>query len=137
MKKVYIVDDDRDIIDAMTIVLKSAGYEVGSQTDDHDVAANAIRYGADLIILDVMFPENEGAGFEVARALRENEATRSVPILMLSAVNERRIYPGRFTNKDRDEAWLPVNEFVEKPINPKALLERVAALLGVCSCIHG
>ena len=128
MKKVYIVDDDKNIVDALSIVLKSAGYEVGAQHDDKNVVPNVLAFGADLVILDVMFPEDSGAGFELARALKGDERTSRLPILMLSAINERGIYTGSFSNRDRDPTWLPVQEFVEKPVSPKALLAKVAAL---------
>ena len=128
MKKIYIVDDDKHIIESVSMVLKSAGYEVGSQTDDRNVVDKVKAFGPNLIILDVMFPENEGAGFEMARELRQSPSTASIPILMLSAVNERELYPGKFSNEDRDASWLPVQEFVEKPIDPKSLLEKVKEL---------
>lgn len=130
MAKVYIVDDDRDIVDSLTIILKSKGHEVGSQNDENSVAKNAAGFNADLIILDVIFPENESAGFEMARELKNDDSTKNIPILMLSAVNERGVYPGSFSDKDRDDAWLPVERFVEKPIDPKTLIEKVNELLG-------
>ncbi len=130
MKKVYIVDDDKSIVESLSIVLKSAGYEIGSQNDDKNVADNARKFGADLIILDVMFPEDMGAGFEVARSLKSDERTSRIPILMLSAINERGIYAGTFSNRDRDNTWLPVQEFVEKPVSPRVLLQKVEALCG-------
>jgi DNA-binding response OmpR family regulator len=130
MKKVYIVDDDKSIVESLSIVLKSAGYEVGCQNDDKNVVDNARKFGADLIILDVMFPEDMGAGFEVARSLKGDQHTSGIPILMLSAINERGIYAGTFSNRDRDNTWLPVQEFVEKPVSPRVLLQKVEALCG-------
>jgi DNA-binding response OmpR family regulator len=130
MKKVYIVDDDKSIVESLSIVLKSAGYEIGCQNDDKNVPDNARKFGADLIILDVMFPEDMGAGFEVARSLKGDERTSRIPILMLSAINERGIYAGTFSNRDRDNTWLPVQEFVEKPVSPRVLLQKVEALCG-------
>ena len=130
MKKVYIVDDDKSIVESLSIVLKSAGYEVGYQNDDKNVVDNARKFGADLIILDVMFPEDMGAGFEVARSLKGDQSTTGIPILMLSAITERGIYAGTFSNRDRDNTWLPVQEFVEKPVSPRVLLQKVEALCG-------
>lgn len=129
MKRIYIVDDDRNIVESLSIVLKSKGYEVASQNDEENLVPNVRNFNPDLIILDVMFPEDDGAGFGMARLLRKNSQTESIPILMLSAVNERGIYPGKFSNQDRDESWLPVNEFVEKPIKPNELLEKVEKML--------
>lgn len=134
MKKVYIVDDDKNIVDSLSMVLKNAGYEVGAQFDDRDVVENTARFGADLVILDVMFPEDGGLGFELARRYRTDRRTEKTPILMLSAINERHLYPGRFSNKDRNETWIPVEHFVDKPVAPKALLQKVDELLNKDTC---
>ena len=129
MKNVYIVDDDRDIVDAMSIVLKSAGYNVGFQNDELNLVKNVISFNPDIIILDVIFPENPNAGFEMSRLLKNNKKTKNIPIMMLSAVNEKGLYGFTFSNKDRDESFLPVEEFVEKPIMPDELLKKVAIIL--------
>jgi CheY-like chemotaxis protein len=128
VKRVYVVDDDRDIVESISIVLEGNGYEVGAQYDDKNVVPNVAEFGADLVILDVMFPEDSGAGFELARALKSDERTSGLPILMLSAINETGIYAGKFSRRDRDPSLLPVEDFVEKPISPKALLEKVELL---------
>jgi DNA-binding response OmpR family regulator len=128
VKRVYVVDDDKSIVESLSIVLESAGYEVGAQYDDKNVVDNVAGFSADLIILDVMFPEDSGAGFKLARALKADERTSRLPILMLSAVNETGTYTGSFSNRDVNPGWLPVEEFVEKPISPKALLARVELL---------
>ena len=64
MKKIYIIDDDRDIVESMSMVLKANGYEVSAQYNDENVVENVLKYNPDLIILDVMFPENNSIGFE-------------------------------------------------------------------------
>jgi DNA-binding response OmpR family regulator len=130
MKKVYIIDDDRDMVDSMTIILTKNNYEVVAQYDDENIEAKVREHRPDLIILDVMFPEDSSAGFSIARRLKDDAELARIPIIMLSAINEQGIYLGRFTNRDIDEAWLPVNVFVEKPISAKALVEKVGALIG-------
>jgi len=130
MKKVYIIDDDHDIVDSMTIVLQANGYAVAAQYDEQDVEVNVRAEKPDLIILDVMFPEDSSAGFEIARRLKADDTLQKIPILMLSAINERGIYVGKFSNKDRDESFLPVNLFLEKPLRPNMLIERVSSLIG-------
>ncbi len=129
MKRVYIVDDEPSIVESVTMVLESKGYVVGSQNDDKDVVDNVLAFDADLVILDVMMPEDSAAGFKMARALKDDERTRDLPRIMLTAVNEAGIYVGKFTDKDRDDAWLPVQAFVDKPVDPEVLLDRVAKLL--------
>lgn len=129
MKKIYIIDDDRDIVESMSMVLEANGYEVTAQYNDENVTLNVSQYNPDLIILDVIFPENGSAGFEIARDLKRDNNLTNIPIIMLSAVNERGIYLGRFTNQDIDESWLPISIFLDKPVQPKELLLQVKSIL--------
>lgn len=129
MKRVYIVDDEPSIVESVAMVLESKGYVVGSQNDDKDVVDNVLAFDADLVILDVMLPEDTGAGFKMARALKDDERTRDLPRIMLTAVNEAGIYVGKFSEKDKDDAWLPVQAFIDKPVDPEVLLAKVAKLL--------
>lgn len=129
MKKIYIVDDDRMIVESISIVLRAHGYQVEAQYDEKNVIDNLMRVKPDLVILDVMFPENSSAGFEMAREIKNCSTTQNIPIIMLSAINEKGIYVGTFSNKDRDDSLMPVNEFVEKPIKPENLLKKVESTL--------
>ena len=129
MKKVYIIDDDRNIVESMSIVLQSNGYAVDAQYDEEKVVGNLVAKKPDVVILDVMFPENQSAGFDIAREIRNDQRTAGIPILMLSAINEKGVYAGTFSNRDRDDSWLPVNEFIEKPLRPDQLLKKVKAVL--------
>jgi len=131
MKKIYIIDDDRDIVESMTMVLKANGFEVDAQYNDENVIENVTQYNPDLIILDVMFPENSSAGFNIARDLKRNNKLINIPIIMLSAVNERGIYLGRFADQDIDESWLPVSKFLDKPVQPKELIMQIKSLLNI------
>ena len=130
MKKIYIIDDDRDIVESISMVLKSNGYEIAAQYNDEDVANRVKKFGPDLIILDVMFPENSSAGFDIAREIKNEPSLSGVPIIMLSAINERGIYVGQFSSQDVDPEWLPVNAFIDKPVSPKELLAQVNSILG-------
>ncbi|MGZ8887097.1 MAG: response regulator transcription factor [Nitrososphaeraceae archaeon] len=131
MKKIYIIDDDRDIVESISMVLKANRFEVSAQYNDENVIENVSKYNPDLIILDVMFPENSSAGFDIARDLKRNNKLTNIPIIMLSAVNERGIYMGLFTDKDIDESWLPVSKFLDKPVQPKELLLQVKSMLNL------
>ena len=131
MKKIYIIDDDRDIVESISMVLKANGFEVSEQYNDENVIENVSKYNPDLIILDVMFPENSSAGFDIERDLKRNNKLTNIPIIMFSAVNEQGIYMGLFTDKDIDESWLPVTKFLDKPVQPKELLLQVKLLLNI------
>lgn len=128
MVKIYVVDDDPDIIDFLTLVLEKEGYKIGFQYDEIDVVGNIASFEADLIILDVIFPENDSAGFEIARKLKQDERTKNIPIIILSAVNQMGNYSGSFSNRDKNDIYLPIEEFTEKPIEPAKLLKVVKKL---------
>lgn len=128
MKKIYLVDDDVDLVESMTMTLESAGYTVKSQYDDKDIAENIRSFNPELIILDVMFPDDDGAGFKIARTISHHDSIKEIPILMLSGVNKEGDFPGKFTNRDIDDAYMPVTEFIEKPIDPKKLIAKVEEL---------
>jgi CheY-like chemotaxis protein len=91
---------------------------------------NTHAFDANLIILDVMFPENDISGFEIARELRKSDKTKHIQILLLSAINEKRIFPRAFSKQNLNGALLPVDDFVEKPIPPMDLLKKVRKMLG-------
>lgn len=129
MSKIYIIDDDRNIVESMSIVLKKNGYEVVSQYTEENVVDNLLDSKPDVVILDVMFPQNVSAGFDIAREIKKDKRVSHIPIIMLSAINEKGVYSGTFSNTDRDNSWLPVDEFVEKPIKPDQLLEKVKNII--------
>ena len=129
MEKIYIIDDDQDIVESISMVLKANDYEVAAQYNDEDVIENISKFNPDLIILDVIFPEDHSAGFKIARALKSDDKLVKIPIIMLSAVNERGIFMGRFSDQDIDQSWLPVNKFLDKPVQPKELIRLVKSVL--------
>jgi two-component system, OmpR family, alkaline phosphatase synthesis response regulator PhoP len=127
-KKILIIDDDKDIIESLQLVLESKGYDVESTLTTKGAVDLVKSLAPDLIILDVMFPESSSEGFDLARELNRDQEARQTPVLMLSAVNAR--FNLGFSNKDRDENWLPVAEFMEKPVQPLKLVQRVEELIG-------
>ena len=129
MEKIYIIDDDQDIVESISMVLKANDYEVAAQYNDEDVIENVSKFSPDLIILDVIFPEDHSAGFKIARALKTNDKLVKIPIIMLSAVNEKGIFMGRFSDQDIDQSWLPVNKFLDKPVQPDDLIRLVKSVL--------
>jgi CheY-like chemotaxis protein len=116
-RKVLVVDDEMEFVEVTSIVLERDGFEVVSANSGEEARRKAVAEKPDLIILDVMM-ETKTAGFETARWLRENEATKDIPVVMLTAVNQE--VPWRF---GPDDIWLPVDAFVDKPVTPEKLLE--------------
>lgn len=128
MSYLMIVDDDEDFAVAIAVPLRRDGYEVGIELSP-ECALKAMQVRApDLVILDVMFPEDSAAGFGMARAMRTQHPSLSrVPILVLSAVNAR--FPLGFSRKDIHEEWLPVQDIIDKPVAMDVLCGRVSELL--------
>ncbi len=128
MAYLIIIDDDDDFASAAATVLRAAGHEVAIELDVQDAVVKMEERTPDLAILDVMFPDNSSAGFELARQLQQrDDALGSVPLLMLTAVNSK--FPLGFSAKDIDDHWMPVSAFLEKPADFDALQEKVAELL--------
>ena len=128
MKKVFMVDDDVDLVAGLKAALESAGYKVSAQHDDDDLVDNVREFNPDIIILDVMFPEDAGAGFKMARSIRHHDDIKNKPVIMLSGVNTEGNIPGGIGNKDIDDMFLPITRFIDKPIDPKALIAAIEAL---------
>jgi CheY-like chemotaxis protein len=128
MAYLLIVDDDEDFANTAAIVLRKEGHDVQIELDTDDAVKSMENKLPDLVILDVMFPEDASAGFELARFMRqESEKFRDIPILMLTAINTK--FPLGFGPKDIDSQWLPVTDFLEKPVEFEVLLRRVSKLL--------
>lgn len=128
MAYLMIVDDDEDFASAASTVLRNAGHEVQIELDTDSAAKSMENRQPDLVILDVMFPEDASAGFELARTMRHyNEKLKGIPILMLTAVNAK--FPLGFGSRDIDDNWLPVSDFLEKPVDFDVLLNKTNALL--------
>ncbi len=128
MPYLMIVDDDEDFASTTATVLRKEGYDVQVELDIDSAVKSMESKPPDLAILDVMFPEDASAGFELARSMRhESGKLKNIPILMLTAINTK--FPLGFGSKDIDEDWMPITEFMEKPVDFDVLREKVAKLL--------
>ncbi len=128
MSYILILDDDEDFAAAVAKVLRDEKHEVEVLNETPGAVARMEQRPPDLVVLDVMFPEDATAGFKIARALRQSATGLArVPVLMLTAVNQK--LPVGFAARDIDPDWLPVTEFLEKPVDLDLLVERARALL--------
>jgi len=127
-RKILVIDDDPDLLLATRLPLERAGYEVHEALDEDEGLQQAKALVPDLIILDVMMGTHT-AGFQLAQELHgpdAPEALRRIPIVMVTSVHQTT--PLRF----RPESdYLPVQAFLEKPLDPRRLLEEVRKLLPV------
>ncbi len=121
MAKILVVDDDPDVVEAVSTVLQGHGHEVtGVHCREEGLAAIQAAQ-PDLLVLDCMMDQPDD-GVVMARELRKDGFTR--PILMFSNVN---MVTGM--NLEKDDDVMPVDEFQEKPVNPGDFMDKVNALL--------
>ncbi len=125
-KKILIVDDDPDITEAMTVVLETQDYDVSSVINSTDAMKQIEQTHPDLIILDVMM-DTPREGFVFSRKIKSNPDTKDIPVIMITSVKDKMGFD--FKSVAGDESWLPVEDFLDKPVQPEVLLEKVAALL--------
>lgn len=125
MPYLLIVDDDPDFASSVATVCEASGHEVATVHTTAEALERVAQRRPDGLVLDVMFPEDPTAGFELARELRRRHG--DLPILMLTAVNQQ--FPLGFSNKDIDPTWLPVTDFVEKPVDFAVLRQKIARLV--------
>jgi DNA-binding response OmpR family regulator len=123
---ILIIDDDPDITEAMTVVLRNKGYEVRSALDSEQGMERLKEARPDLIILDVMMRTSQ-EGFELSRELKHNKEYEEIPIVMLTGVKQKTGLD--FKTAAGDEDWLPVDEYLDKPVRPDVLLAKVEDLL--------
>lgn len=118
-KVVLVADDDRDIVDLVTFGLGESGYEVLEAFDGQEALDLALERLPDLCVVDVGMPRLDG--YEVTRRLRATDATRSIPIIVLTA---------RAQEADAERAFdAGATDYVRKPFSPRELESRVQALL--------
>jgi len=129
--KILIVDDDPDIVEAMRLPLEANDYEVVTAANGGEGLQRVKEEEPELIILDVMM-ESDTAGFQFSYQLRnpdpksEYAQYAKIPILMLTGIGIRR---GMSFSPEADRDFLPVDDYVEKPVQPSVLLKRIEELL--------
>lgn len=124
--KILIIDDDPDLTQALRTTLESRQYIVVTAADRSEGMQKIKDDKPDLIILDVMMATWQD-GFEMARELRADAQFKDMPILMLSAIKDRTGVG--FKSSVGDPDWLPVDRFLDKPVEPDVLLAEVDKLL--------
>jgi two-component system alkaline phosphatase synthesis response regulator PhoP len=119
MALIYIADDERNIRDLVSLGLKDSGFETAGFPDGTTLLQAVKQRSPDAIILDWMMPQPDGLA--VCRTLRENEATRRIPVLMLTARGEE---IDRVLGLE-----MGADDYIVKPFSVKELCARVRAVL--------
>ncbi|HEU5171638.1 MAG TPA: response regulator [Gemmatimonadales bacterium] len=124
--RLLIVDDDPEFVEGIRGVLTGAGYAVDAAYNPRDgfAALKARRY--DLLLLDILMGRGaEGVMF--ARKMRKEPALREIPVLIITGLREQIAF--LFPGEPLHPHLVPVDELLEKPVEPALLLEKVDTLL--------
>ena len=118
-RKILVVEDETPIREMITFVLEQNGFDVIEAEDFDQAKAKVVEPYPDLILLDWMLPG--GSGVKLAKTLKQNEYTRSIPIIMLTA---------RADEDDKVKGFeVGVDDYVTKPFSPKELIARIKAVI--------
>jgi DNA-binding NtrC family response regulator len=123
MSKILIIDDDQDLIEASKVLLEAKGHQVSSASNKEDGLKAIEESKPDILILDVMM-EQADDGIVMAQDLKKRGFIS--PIIMISGI-------GKITglDYDKDDVMVPVDVFLEKPIKPDLLVNKINELLKV------
>ncbi|MGD9859991.1 MAG: response regulator transcription factor [Marinobacterium sp.] len=119
MPRVLVVDDEPNILLSLEFLMQQAGFEVTTAEDAEQAQVLISQQVPDLILLDISLPGM--SGFDLLEQLRADEATRSLPVVMLTA-------HGREVEKEKGMA-LGASDYITKPFSTRELVSRVQALL--------
>lgn len=118
--KILVVEDEESLLKLESILLTSKGYQVTGVRDGLAALEEIARKRPDLVVLDVMLPGMDG--FQVCRAIKDDEATRSIPVIMLTAKKSAQdLERGKEAGADA---------YLTKPFKSARVLEVIEDLIG-------
>ena len=123
-KKILLVDDDPDFVQAVQVIVESGGYEVRVAYDGEEGLEAVAEEKPDLIVLDVMMPVMNG--HEACAKLKGDPETAGIPIILLTAVAER-VTTSTYSHRDMLES--EAEDYMPKPVEPAELLELIKSWL--------
>lgn len=123
MAHILLVDDDQDLIEMNRTMFSQRGHTVKVAYSSAEAQKVAQEEEFDLAVLDVMM-EDKTAGFDLARRL--HALYPDMPMIMLTGISKEMRLGYSF---QPDETWLPVSKFMEKPVNPRVLVDEAEKLL--------
>jgi len=121
-QKILIIDDDPDFVEVTKVLFETRQYEVSAAYDPDEGFAKLEQEVPDALILDVMM--GKGAeGFIMARKIRKDPRFDKMPILMLTSMREQTGFD--FPGERIHSKFLPVDDYIEKGVDPQILLDKV------------
>ena len=125
-KRLLMIDDDPDFVDGIKAIITGAGYDLDVAYNHKDGLAALNRKRYDLLLLDIMM--GRGAeGIMIARKMGQDPKLREIPVLIMTGIREQISF--LFGSQALHPHFVEVDELMEKPVEPRLLLERIEALL--------
>ena len=124
---IVLVDDDIDLVDIVSRLLRDRGYTVHSFSGSEEALAHMASHVPDLVITDLMM-ESLDSGFAFSRRIKETPELTHVPVIIITAAGSRRGFDFRPEGPDDLEA-MHIAAFLEKPVNSKQLLAKIAEVI--------
>jgi CheY-like chemotaxis protein len=124
--RILIIDDDPDFVDATKAILETGQYEVSCAYNEDEGLQSLEEEIPDLIILDIMM-RRFAEGFTFARGIRKDPRYQKIPIIVATSVREQTGFD--FPGEPKHPKFFPIDEFMEKPLEPQLLLETIERLL--------
>src|SRR6266480_2580439 len=118
-QRIVMIEDEKDIVDLVQYNFRKAGFEIESFSRGRDGLESLRRRPADLVLLDILLPDQYG--LEVCRRLRADERLKTVPVIFLTAKGEE---IDRILGLE-----IGADDYVVKPFSPRELVARVKAVL--------
>jgi len=125
-KKILIIDGDTETVELTKVALEAKSYKVFTAVNKQSALVQIKEVMPDLIIIDAML-EKMTDGFDLSRELKSNAEYKKIPVLMVTAIGEKTGF--RFSEAAGDKAWLPIDDYAEKPLKPEELISKVEKLL--------
>ena len=118
-KNILVIEDNHAILDVITLILQSEAYKVAGLNKSADMMEHIHAFQPDMMILDIMLPDADGR--ELLTQLRNNKATSTIPVLMISA---------KYTAENIQHGEHKPNGFLAKPFDIDDLLDKIEGILG-------
>jgi len=121
-KKIFIIDDEADMRVYLQTLFRKAGFDTETAVNGEEALSRILDFGPDLVTLDILMPKRSGLNF--FEALRSDEQTRDLPVVVISGVTGHHDFFGD------EQMRYGVTVFADKPIDPDSLLSQVNELIG-------
>lgn len=124
-EQILVVDDDKDLVNVVKAMLENAGYRVVTASNTKEARQTITMVTPDLAIIDVIM-DSLTAGIELAQEFRADKRLSTMPLIMMTGINQEMSFN---IGPESEEGYLPVDVFMEKPVDPGELLNNVRNLL--------